>query len=139
MYSHTYGKLKFYFNICVLIVLYSSSSNLGNSESTCHNPRLASAIKKYYLLLDCFDTQHHVYLGSRYNTEYNKNGDTTTQDDTVQNQYLSLPYPAVTIEELIKENKYYSSGKKDMPYESYPVLDLEYINHFLYNGGNDFR
>ena len=45
--------------------------------------------------------------------EYKKNGDTTTQDDTVQNQYLSLPYPAVTIEELIKENKYYSSGTWD--------------------------
>ena len=81
---------------------------------------------------------HQAYLGNTYNIERSKNGDTATDADAAQNQYISLPYPAVTTENLFKEKQNYISGKKNTTYSAIPSLDLEYINHFLYRGGNDF-
>ena len=74
--------------------------------------------------------------------------DTLTQNDVVRNQYSNLPYPAVTLEDLDVEKSYYDDmrwplnayGKlRNKPFRVTPGITLEAINHFLFNGRNDFR
>ena len=74
--------------------------------------------------------------------------DTLTQSDVVRNQYSNLPYPAVTLEDLNAEKSYYDDmrwpvnayGKlRNKPFRVTPGVTLEAINHFLFNGRNDFR
>ena len=74
--------------------------------------------------------------------------DTLTQSDVVRNQYSNLPYPAVTIEDLNAEKSYYDDmrwpvnayGKlRNKPFRVTPGVTLEAINHFLFNGRNNFR
>ena len=74
--------------------------------------------------------------------------DTLTQNDVVRNQYSNLPYPAVTLEDLNIEKSYYDDmrwpvnayGKlRNKPFRVIPGITLEAINHFLFNGRNDFR
>lgn len=84
--------------------------------------------------------EHHVTLANAY--------DTLTQDDIVRNQYLTLPYPAITPEELKVEKKYYDKKESSVtaygelrtaPFRVSPGLTLEAINHFLFRGKNNFR
>ena len=74
--------------------------------------------------------------------------DTLTQNDVVRNQYSNLPYPAVTLEDLNVEKTYYDDmrwpvnayGKlRNKPFRVTVGVTLEAINHFLFNGRNDFR
>ena len=67
-----------------------------------------------------------------------RNGDTTSQIDIVRRQYSYLPFPAVKKGDLYDEKYYYDSDLGDMPYLINLPIALEQINHFLYNGGNDF-
>ena len=74
--------------------------------------------------------------------------DTLTQNDTVRKQYSTLPYPAVSQEDLAQEKEHYKHHKR--PVRAYGeirsrpaaipyALTLEAINHFLFNGKNLFR
>lgn len=67
-----------------------------------------------------------------------RNWDTVTEDDTVRKQYTLLPYPIVTEGEYLLEKKYYDTRQEIEPYTMHPPLVLESLNHFLYNGANDF-
>ena len=59
--------------------------------------------------------------------------------DPVREQYRLLPYPHVGMDMLQLENQYYKSNLRDIPLIKYYSSSLEYINHFLYEGNNDFR
>ena len=64
--------------------------------------------------------------------------DVSTLGDLVRNQYRSLPYPAVDQNQLSKEKDYYYSRLRNYPMYIWTHIGLEAINHFLYNGTNDF-
>ena len=70
------------------------------------------------------------------------------QKDIVLQQYLSLPYPAITNEALDTERHYYEHTPKTIkaygemrikPFRGNPGITLESINHYLYQGKNLFR
>ena len=65
--------------------------------------------------------------------------DTLSQTDAVTKQYLSLPYPSVSEEQLQAEQNHYMGPNRNMPHVTYTTLSLEYLNHFLYQGRNDFK
>ena len=65
--------------------------------------------------------------------------DTLSQTDAVTKQYLSLPYPSVSEEQLQEEQTHYTGPNRNIPHVTYTTLSLEYLNHFLYQGSNDFR
>ena len=64
--------------------------------------------------------------------------DTLSQTDAVTKQYLSLPYPSVSEEQLQEEQTHYMGPDRNMPHVTYTTLSLEYLNHFLYQGRNEF-
>ena len=59
--------------------------------------------------------------------------------DPVREQYRSFPYPYVGNDMIQLEKDYYNSSKRDIPLVTYDSSSLEYINHFLYEGNNDFK
>ena len=62
----------------------------------------------------------------------------TELNDIVQRQYLMLPYPPFTKQDLENEENYYQSSE-DVPSLLFSFLiQLEYINHYLFQGKNDF-
>ena len=67
--------------------------------------------------------------------------ETLTKDDIVQNQYSLLPYPSVTEEDLADEKYYYEKlfSKRRKPYYYNYGITLEALNHFLFEGRNNFR
>ena len=65
--------------------------------------------------------------------------DTLSTSDAVTRQYLSLPYPSVSEEQLQEEQNHYMGPDRNMPHVTYTTLSLEYLNHFLYQGTNDFK
>ena len=67
-----------------------------------------------------------------------ENYDTLTQNDVVRMQYMKLPYPAVSHQQLSKEKAYYYTHRK-IPYTYIPGLTFEALNHYLYKGRNTFR
>ena len=71
--------------------------------------------------------------------EANTYSDTLSQTDAVTRQYLSLPYPSVSEEQLQAEQTHYMGPDRNMPHVTYTTLSLEYLNHFLYQGRNDFK
>ena len=75
-----------------------------------------------------------------YSSDSSEYSDTLTQDDMVRNQYLSLPYPAVTKHNIHVEQQYYNNHyKRDTPFNIATAYTLERINHFLFQGRNNFR
>ena len=80
-----------------------------------------------------------------YNSEYMGYYE---QKDIVLQQYLSLPYPAVPKEILEIEKNYYDKTPKTInaygemrikPFRGNPGMYAESINHYLYQGKNNFR
>ena len=65
--------------------------------------------------------------------------DTLTTDDIVQQQYALLPYPAVKPGEFEKIRWHYKSDRKNIPMMIAPAVTLENINHFLFQGRQNFR
>ena len=87
----------------------------------------------------CVENQYQNELLNKSNLDPTRNGDTNSQDDNVRNQYSQLPYPAVRKDYFLKEQNYYKNESlRIIPFTIYPPIALEYINHFLYNGNNDF-
>ena len=71
--------------------------------------------------------------------EFQKNGDTLTHDDVVRQQYTSLPYPEISQDEIINTYNHYNGEFKHIPYMRPVAQNLESLNHFLYEGRNNFR
>ena len=69
--------------------------------------------------------------------------DTLIQSDIVRNQYMTLPYPAVSEEELMNEKVYYdkiyNTAIRKVPYTITYGTTFEALNHYLYRGRNTFR
>ena len=87
----------------------------------------------------CIDSYHQNDIINEYVSDSPGYLDTLSQDDIVRNQYLLLPYPAVTQHSLALEQNHYNSSKRNKPFNTYYSMALESINHFLYKGSNDFR
>ena len=66
-----------------------------------------------------------------------ENYDISTVNDLVTNQYEKLPYPRVTEKYLKNEEEFYKTNKE--PIQISPVVRLEKLNHYLYQGGESFR
>ena len=69
--------------------------------------------------------------------EYEKYDD-ISEDDIVRSQYKLLPYPPVAEEQLLEEKDFYKRTISKT-FESYYQLNLESLNHYLYNGRNEFK
>ena len=54
--------------------------------------------------------------------------------DLVQKQYLSFPFPYVGSQHIQMEKSYFQSVERDIPISTYPSLDLEMVNHYIYQG-----
>ena len=59
-------------------------------------------------------------------------------NDIVQRQYLMLPYPPFTERDLRNEEEYYQLPNNDSPLLFSYLIQLEYINHYLFRGQNNF-
>ena len=83
----------------------------------------------------------HTNATDDHDLQYQENHDTLTQNDIVQTQYMRLPYPAVSHRKLEHEKKYYELGDQmpKIPYRITYGMTFEALNHFLYNGRNNFR
>ena len=81
-------------------------------------------------------TERRKYQNLDKPTSYS---DIQSQTDAVTRQYLSLPYPSVSEEQLQAEQTHYMGPDRNMPHVTCTTLSLEYLNHFLYQGSNDFR
>ena len=60
-------------------------------------------------------------------------------NDIVQKQYLMLPYPQFTQNDLSDESKYYQSLERSTPSLFAHLIQLEYINHYLFQGKQTFE
>ena len=65
-------------------------------------------------------------------------GDTTTPSDLVTKQYEALPYPEVKDIQILTEKNYYEKEHKK-PFMIIPTTQLEHMNHYLYEGNENFR
>ena len=87
----------------------------------------------------CAGIQDQSSSSTKYTWSPTINGDTNSQDDIVRSQYSTLPYPAVNENDLRKEKSYYTNYRlRSRPYAIYRQIALENINHYLYNGTNEF-
>ena len=86
----------------------------------------------------CQYVQGHDDLFDNSNKDESSHGDTIGQDDLVQSQYALLPYPPVREDDLFDEQLYYDGDSGNIPYTIHSSMALESINHFLFNGSNDF-
>ena len=59
--------------------------------------------------------------------------------DLVRQQYLSFPYPYVSSQHIQIEENYYQSPQRNIPISTYPSLDLDMVNHYLFEGRNGFK
>lgn len=87
------------------------------------------------------------YVRNKQTSEHDLNTplqyDTLTQSDIVRNQYMTLPYPAVSEEKLKHEKIYYDTvyqtAMRKVPYTIHYGISFEALNHYLYKGRNTFR
>ena len=70
---------------------------------------------------------------------FSRVSDTLSQDDIVRNQYSYLPYPAVSKRNLAGELQHYKNKRNATLYNIIPAFTLESLNHYLYQGRNDFK
>jgi hypothetical protein len=67
--------------------------------------------------------------------------DTLTQSDIVRSQYMTLPYPLVSDQQLVTDKYYYDHVYpiRKIPYMVSFGISYEALNHYLYQGRNTFR
>ena len=84
--------------------------------------------------------RHRSYGTHQDGSNFYENHDTISHDDVVKKQYSSLPYPPVNEYQIELEKIHYMSNySKQYPFDMYAPITLENINHFLFNGNNNFR
>ena len=133
----------------------SLANNCIDASSKCHLAstnfdkalnigRLTSKIKNAF----CQQPTSLENSNNREHPDEKEQYDTLTQSDIVRSQYSKLPYPAVKSHILAQEKAYYDYyGKRVMafgenrtiPFSISFGITLEAINHFLYEGKNNFR
>ena len=90
----------------------------------------------------CTNINIHNSETSNRDLESPEHYDTLTQSDIVRNQYMTLPYPAVSQGDLEREKMYYdkiyNTGIRKIPYTISYGISFEALNHFLYKGRNTF-
>ena len=72
-------------------------------------------------------------------SQINEGDSQDSEEDLVRKQYLSFPYPYVSTEHIQMEQNYYQTHKRNIPFVTYPSLDLDMVNHYLYQGENSFK
>ena len=97
--------------------------------------------KEYANLSDCMSMYICVNRTCNQDLESLEIYDTLTQSDIVRNQYMTLPYPAVSDRQLEMDKSYYENLYKirKTPYVTSYGITFEALNHFLYKGRNTFR
>ena len=155
-----------FFSLCCVVSLYGNFKDvsLNNSEKELNLPNSLQHVKNKYstnsniiilrsrtvgdsnkVLTDigeyCMKLYVHNNDTSNIHFEPPENYDTLTQSDIVRKQYMMLPYPAVSDQELANEKIYYDSKYRvrKIPYYIYYGTSFEALNHFLYKGRNNFR
>ena len=58
--------------------------------------------------------------------------------DIVQKHYMRLPYPPFTNEDLSEERNYYQTSRRANTKLFAFMIQLEYINHYLFQGKQTF-
>ena len=58
--------------------------------------------------------------------------------DIVQKHYMTLPYPPFTNEDLSEERNYYQTSRRANTKLFAFMIQLEYINHYLFQGKQTF-
>ena len=58
--------------------------------------------------------------------------------DIVQKHYMTLPYPPFTNEDLSEEKNYYQTSRRANTKLFAFMIQLEYINHYLFQGRQTF-
>ena len=80
------------------------------------------------------DLEHNTRPGDIGQNEFELDSEV---NDIVQMQYSLLPYPPLSRNELLNEKEYYKAHVTPLLF-SYQ-LQLEYLNHYLFQGGEDFE
>ena len=115
-----------------------SNTISSRSRTMCYSTEGSADIDEY-----CTKLHAHNKESSSHYMETLKYYDTLIHSDIVRNQYMTLPYPAVSPEELIIEKTHYEriykTGMRKVPYNLIPGVSLEALNHYLYKGRNTFR
>ena len=65
--------------------------------------------------------------------------DSISMEDLVKNQYMSLPYPVVSMEHIVMEQNHYLDPHRNDAFRKYPSIDVNNVNKFLFDGYHDFR
>ena len=117
------------FKIRVLANLNGMSHSVSNDINRNQNSKFSQH--------SCTYIHHKNEIISKYDSPGYL--DTISQNDIVQQQYLSLPYPAVSQGDILNEQMHYSSSKRNTPFDVFDAITLETINHFLYKGSSNFR
>ena len=129
MYLIIHDLLSFAFKIRVLAKLNCISHRVSNDINRNQNSKFSQH--------SCTYIHHKNEIISKYDSPGYL--DIISQNDIVQQQYLSLPYPAVRQSDILNEQMHYSSSKRNTPFDIFDAITLENINHFLYRGSRNFR
>ena len=92
-----------------------------------------------YGIENCAQFCGQLYEENTIHPEIHYGSEEHSTVDLVQKQYLSFPYPNVSSQHIETEQRYYQSLKRNTPISTYPSLDLEMVNHYLYQGENGFK
>ena len=115
----------------------------------------AKRVKKLVQIMSTFEEikYHRIYKTNRNkyicqesktlnleDVDENKYSDNSvSNNDLVQLQYLHLPYPTIRYDTIETEYKYYRSQNSDYPLSVQYSMKLEDLNHYLYQGQNNFE
>ena len=115
----------------------------------------AKRVKKLVQIMSTFEEikYHRIYKTNRNkyicqesktlnleDVDENKYSDNSvSNNDLVQLQYLHLPYPTIRYDTIDTEYKYYRSQNSDYPLSVQYSMKLEDLNHYLYQGQNNFE
>lgn len=99
-----------------------------------NSPDDNSSLKQQHV---CADIQHQNDAPNKHTLDFSNIFDTISYDDVVRNQYFTLPY-AVRKDRFNDERRHYVDRGRNTPYLVAQTIVLENLNHFLFNGRNNF-
>ena len=114
--------------LLIITIEYISSKKLHTSTSQ-------SRHDNHERTFSCLNTRSHNANEGIFS---NNNEENLEMNDIVQKQYMMLPYPPFTETDLSEEEKYYKSSRRNTPNLFSYLIQLEYINHYLFQGKRTF-
>ena len=81
---------------------------------------------------------NHFFCNSSHVQLVMENGDTTTANDLVAQQYEDLPYPKFGLSKILKEEIHYEIDNES-PVTLFLAHTLEKHNHYLHRGHENFQ